>query len=345
MQRFSCPACHARAYFHNLGCPNGHAIFYDPQQGAMVNDATPCANRDRIACNWKAEEGETFCRSCRMSEVVPVLNVGNNVELLDRAERAKRWVLANIANWNWFTSADPGPRPHFLMLSEETGGRAAQIIMGHDKGEITINVTEADELIRLQRRQKLGEQYRSMVGHFRHELAHYFFDRLSPADGFLDEFRRIFGDERADYGEALKAHYANPRDPGEDYITPYATAHPHEDWAETVAHLLHLVDFTDSFVSAGLTMPGVPENFAPYEEDDTARLLLIAGEVAIAVNDINRALDNGDLYPFTLTVPVREKIGFAHGWMKNHLSRAASAPKHEMPPDAEADDSANPADA
>ncbi|CAM3208112.1 putative zinc-binding metallopeptidase [Paracoccus nototheniae] len=290
---------------------------------AMSTVDPHCANRDTIGCNWSAPAPGTFCRSCAMSQVVPRLHVGDNERLLSGAERAKRWVLANLAQWGWFTPDDPGRRPHFLMLSEHTGGRALQIIMGHDNGEITINVTEADELIRLKRQLDLGEQYRSMVGHFRHELAHFLFDRLSESNpDFPPAFRALFGDERADYAEALRRHYAEPHDPGDDYITPYATAHPHEDWAETVAHLLHLVDFTDSFVSAGLSMQGVPADFRPYLETDTARLLGVAAEVAVAVNDINRALDNTDLYPFVLTTPVRHKITFAHGWLRDHLNRA-----------------------
>lgn len=322
MQRFSCPACGTRAYFHNLTCVCGQPLFFNPATGEMQNDGPGCRSRDRIFCNWLSDPGG-LCRSCAMSQVVPVLNVGNNIQLLDRAERAKRWVLANVSKWEWFSDADPGGRPRFLMLSEDVGDREAQITMGHLAGEITINVTEADELIRLQRQQELGEQYRSMVGHFRHELAHFFFDRLAVAPDFLPAFRDLFGDERADYGQALQDYYASDKAPSPNYITPYASAHPHEDWAETVAHLLHLVDFTDSFVSAGLSMPGVPDGFAPYAEDDTARLLDIATRVAIAINDINRALDNSDLYPFVLTAPVREKIAFAHRWMKNHLAAGA----------------------
>ncbi|TJZ93047.1 hypothetical protein FA743_06025 [Paracoccus gahaiensis] len=323
MQRFSCPQCGTRAYFHNLTCLCGAEISFDPVAMQMSTTAAHCANRRSIDCNWSSRAPGKLCRSCAMSQVVPVLHVGDNQNLLAGAERAKRWVLVNLAQWGWFTDADPGRRPRFLMLSEVTGGRAQQIIMGHDAGEITINVTEADALIRLKRQRDLGEQYRSMVGHFRHELAHFLFDRLSAAPEFQPAFREIFGDERQDYAEALRRHYAEPQDPGEDYITPYATAHPHEDWAETVAHLLHLTDFTDSFVSAGLSMEGVPPDFQPYAETDTARLLTIAAEVAIAVNDINRALDNRDLYPFVLTLPVGRKIAFAHGWLRDHLSRNA----------------------
>jgi len=323
MQRFSCPLCGTRAYFHNLTCICGAALFYDPQSCSMAVEAPSCLNRAPIGCNWAAPLDGALCPSCAMSQVVPVLHVGDNQRLLAGAERAKRWVLANLAQWGWFRGDDPGRRPRFLMLSEHTGGRSQQIIMGHAAGEITINVTEADELIRLKRQLDLGEQYRSMVGHFRHELAHFLFDRLAEAPAFTTAFRTIFGDEREDYSEALRRHYDAPRDPGENYITRYATAHPHEDWAETVAHLLHLVDFTDSFVSAGLTMPGVPPDFTPYAQTDTARLLTIAAEVAIAINDINRALDNSDLYPFVLTGPVRAKLAFAHRWLRRPSPEAA----------------------
>lgn len=323
MQSFTCPACHARVYFENTFCACGEPLFYEPEARAMLNQAAPCANRDAIQCNWAAIPGESLCRSCAMSDVVPALHIGDNQQLLERAERAKRWVLANLSNWQWFTDADGGMRPRFQMLSENTGGRAVQIMMGHDNGEIVINVTEADELIRIQRQHKLGEQYRSMVGHFRHELAHFLFDRLAVAPGFLDGFRPLFGDETADYNAALQEHYANPKSPGEDFITTYATSHPHEDWAETVAHLLHMVDFTDSFVSAGLSMKAVPEGYRPYADQNADNLLNIAAEVAIAINDINRALDNSDLYPFILTPAIRAKMTFAHGWISDHAARGA----------------------
>lgn len=290
----------------------------------MFSAGEACANRDAIQCNWIAVPGMTLCRSCDMSDTVPALHVGDNRQLLERAERAKRWVLANLSSWQWFTDADRGMRPRFQMLSENVGtGRAQRIMMGHDKGEIVINVTEADELIRVQRRHRLGERYRSMVGHFRHELAHFLFDRLAAAPGFVEGFRSIFGDETADYDTALQRHYADPKDPGEWFITAYATAHPHEDWAETVAHLLHMVDFTDSFVSAGLSMTGLPGGYRPYDDPDPDHLLSIAADVAIAINDINRALDNSDLYPFVLTPAIRQKMTFAHGWISNHAGRGA----------------------
>lgn len=324
MRSFFCPACKAPVYFDNLVCNCGEALFYEPEARAMWNVAAPCANRDTIGCNWVAIPNGPLCRSCAMSDVVPALNIGDNRGLLTRAEGAKRRMLANLSNWNWFNDADRGPRPRFLMLSEDAGGaRTEQIVMGHANGDITINVTEADALTRLQRQQSLGEDYRAMIGHFRHEMAHFLFDRLSQANGFSAAFRALFGDERADYAAALDRHYAAPSAPGKTHITAYATAHPHEDWAETVAHLLHLVDITDSFVHAGLTMPGIPAEYSAYHDPDANRLLTLATAVVIAINDINRALDKGDLYPFILTPKIREKMIFAHDWLMNHTARGA----------------------
>lgn len=318
MQSFTCPASGNRVFFDNLSCGCGAQLYYDPEARTMLNEAVPCINRDSIGCNWMAEPGQRWCRSCLMTDVVPDLSVGDNRQLLARAERAKRWVLANLSNWGWFTQADPGPRPRFRMMSERIGDSEEPVMMGHANGIITINVTEADELIRLQRQHQLREQYRSMVGHLRHEIAHFLFTRLSAQPDFLPAFREIFGDERADYGAALQAHYANPQLPKGDYITDYATAHPHEDWAETTAHLLHMVDFTDSFVNAGLSMSGLPPDYAPYQDGNAEHLLTITTDVAIAINDINRALDNSDLYPFVLTPRIREKLTFVHDWITDH---------------------------
>ncbi|MFD1883847.1 zinc-binding metallopeptidase family protein [Paracoccus pacificus] len=317
MQLLFCPICGTKAYFHNLICPCGADLYFDPEQGQFRTDGPACANRERIACNWVGERG--LCRSCLMSPTIPPLSVEGNLELLAGAERGKRWVLANLARWGWFTDADadPGPRPQFLMLSERTGQQDdVRVMMGHQNGIITINVVEADDEIRFHRKNRLGERYRSMVGHFRHEIAHFLFERLEVTPGFLPAFRPVFGDETQDYGAALARHYAAPRDPGEEFITPYATAHPHEDWAETCAHFLHLVDMTDSFMASGLMAPQVPsKDYDAYADPDSTRLFQIASVVALAVNDINRALDNPDLYPFVLTPRIRQKLSFAHDWV------------------------------
>lgn len=320
MQRLECPACGQRVYFHNTVCACGAPLTFDPQAGRFVTGAPPCAKLEELGCNWIAGDGG-LCRSCAMTTTIPDLSVEGNQALLAESERAKRWLLANLARWSWFTDADQGARPVFQMLSEQAGDDQVQVTMGHADGVITINVVEADDAARVLRQQRLGELYRSMVGHMRHEVAHFLFERLAVLPGFLDDFRAMFGDERADYAAALQAHYASPKDPGDTHITEYATMHPHEDWAETSAHILHLVDMTDSFMAVGLSGPDIPApGYDAYADADGDRLLTAAASVALAVNEINRSLDNPDVYPFVLTETTRAKLRFAHDW----LSRGAT---------------------
>lgn len=317
MQIFSCPDCGAPAFFHNLTCPNGHVLEYDPDAAAMRAQTVACANRETIGCNWPAEGG-ALCRACAMTETIPDPNASDNAVWWADAESAKRWVLANLARWGWFLPSDPGPRPIFRMLSEQTATGEANVTMGHASGVVTINVTEADLAQRVQRQEDLGESFRSMIGHFRHEIAHFLFERLAADPQFPDAFRALFGDERQDYGAALKRHYEEGPPPGSEqtHVTPYATAHPHEDWAESVAHVLHLTDIADSFRASNLASPEVPQGFEPYEETDSDRLVTVGAALAISLNHVSRSVGLSDVYPFVLTPPMREKLHFAHARLR-----------------------------
>lgn len=318
MQIFDCPACAGELYFHNTSCSCGQLVTFDVESQQMRTDGWFCANRDTIGCNWAAPAEGQLCASCAMTEVVPELAAEDNVQHWGQTELAKRWVLANLARWGWFTSSDTGRPPSFRMLSEETLAGEEDVVMGHADGVITINVTEASNAVRAERQEEMEERFRTMTGHIRHELAHFLFLRLAEDPAFVERFRMIFGDETADYAAALKAHYEAPKEKGEDYITRYATAHPHEDWAETVAHLLHLVDLTDSVAAVGLsTTQGPPRGYDAYAEADSDAVVTLAAEVALAVNHVNRSLDLPDLYPFVLTDPVRAKLDFAHGHLRS----------------------------
>lgn len=318
MQIFDCPNCGAPLYFHNTGCTCGQQVSFDPDAQIMLPASSVCANRDIIGCNWQPESGG-LCRSCAMTETLPDLREGTNRPLWETSELAKRWMLANLARWGWFTPQDGGARPVFRLLSEKTVAGPEEIVMGHADGIITINVTEASDAVLVLRQEQFGELYRTMLGHMRHEIAHFLFVRLSDEPGFLDAFRPLFGDERDDYGAALEAHYAAPREPGYDHVTSYATAHPHEDWAESIAHLLHLVDLVDSAAAAGLALPdGPPAGFDAYAETDTEAEITLAIDLSIAMNHVNRALDLPDLYPFVLRQGVRDKLAFAHGWLRRN---------------------------
>lgn len=312
MQIFRCPSCGRSVYFHNLGCDCGQNLCFDPVSQAMVVAERTCGNRGAIDCNW-VPETDGFCRACRMTETVPDLRNDANRPLWARTELAKRWVLASLARWGWFSPSDPGPRPGFRLLSEATATGGEPVVMGHADGTITLNVTEARDSVLADRQEKLGELYRTMIGHIRHEIAHFLFLRLSAQPGFPEAFRDLFGDERADYDTALAAHYAAPRPRGDHFVTSYATAHPHEDWAETLAHLMHLTDLTDSGAWAGLGWPGGPEvPCDAYQEADTEALITRAVDLTLAINHVNRALDLPDLYPFVLASPVRVKLAFVH---------------------------------
>lgn len=317
MQIFTCPACGGSLHFADLTCACGAEVAFDPVSRAMVPADTPCQNRATAACNWSAPGGG-LCPSCAMTRTIPDLTQPANLSHWIRVEAAKRWVLACLMRLDWFTEADPGPRPVFDLMAEATSAGPVQVMMGHDEGVITLNASEADAALRTARAEALGESYRTLIGHMRHEMAHFLHFRLEQDPAFVEGFRATFGDERTDYETALAAHYAEPQPPGDHFITAYATAHPHEDWAETAAHLLHLLDIDDSCAAAGLTLAGATGEDDPYALTDIAGLLDRSAAQAQALNHVNRCMGLADLYPFTLTGPVRDKLAFVH----RHLRRA-----------------------
>lgn len=261
-----------------------------------------------------------------MTAVVPETFQGDNRALWRESERAKRWVLATLARWGWLTDADPGPRPVFHMLAEATSVGGFDISMGHKAGVVTINVTEADSAELARRRQWFGEQFRTMTGHVRHELGHFIFERLAAGSGFLDGFRPLFGDETIDYQAALSSHHAAgpPPDWASRHISAYAASHPHEDWAESFAHLLHLTDIVDSFSAASLTGDGLPPaGYDAYIETDADRLIDFGARLGVALNHVNRAMGLTDIYPFVLTPAIQAKLSFVHRWVAAPGYRAA----------------------
>ena len=193
--------------------------------------------------------------------------------------------------------------------------------MGHADGVITINVDEADAAEREARRIMLQERYRTILGHFRHEIGHLVFLRLSGKPEFLDAFRKLFGDERADYAKALKDHYSGdpPKDWDETHLTRYATAHPHEDWAETFAHFLHLVAVTASAEAADLSSPALTAagpGFDVYTATGPEPFLTIGAELSLALNHVTRSIGLPDPYPFVLSAETREKLAFVQSWIR-----------------------------
>lgn len=317
MRIYRCPACDAELYFRNLSCGCGQALEFHPVEDAFKPLQNGCANRERIDCNWVASKGGALCASCATTEVIPDLTPPENLQLWTDAELSKRWVLIGLYRLGWF--APGSPRPVFRFLAEKTSTGKQRVVMGHAAGVITINVTEADPVIRVTRREALDEDYRTLIGHMRHELAHFMHWVLYETPQFVTAFRALFGDETADYGAALKDHYQNgpPPDWPMLYITAYASAHPHEDWAESVAHLLHLVDILDSAEAAGLHLPGSgPPLEDAYLEDNSELLITKALDYGISLNHLNRSMGLADIYPFVVADPARTKLAFVHDWVR-----------------------------
>lgn len=327
MRVYECPGCGSPLFPRNLACVCGAAVAFDPEVDVFLAFFESCANREQIGCEWVAERPGGFCRSCAMTAVVPDSFHHENVGLWAEAEAAKRWVLTGLARWGWFAAADTGRRPVFHLLSERTRDGEVAVTMGHAAGVITVNVIESDPVERVRRREALGESYRTMIGHFRHELAHMLFDRLAEEETFQDAFRERFGDERADYGAALGRYYETGPVPdwAERHLSPYASSHPHEDWAETAAHLMHLTDIIDSAAAMGARAgEGPAPDYDAYAEGEAGRLVTTGLALGIALNHVNRAMGLPDLYPFVLGPVARDKLGFAHRWLKSRGALAAA---------------------
>jgi len=320
MRVFANPVGSGSLWFDNLTAADGTPVAYDPLARTFVTVPPFCANRERIGCNWSAPQAGALCRSCAMTKVAPDPSVANALRNWSRTEAAKRWTLDNLGRWHWFGPEDTGPRPVFHMLAEGP----TPVIMGHADGVVTISVAEVDPVLLTIRREALEEPYRSMFGHMRHEIAHMLWWRLSECREFVDGFRALFGDERMDYAAALKSHYEKgpPADWHRYYLTSYGSAHPHEDWAEAAAHLLHLTDIADSFVSAGLSSPEVPApGWDPYAETDAERLVHVGAAITMGVNHVNRCMGLADIYPFVVTGYHRKKLAFVHDWLRQGVQR------------------------
>lgn len=321
MQLFECPSCSATVFFDSVSCEScSTELNYRPDAQDLTRRGKRCANRDKINCNWLVEsEEQDLCRACRTTTLIPDLSVEENMALWEKSELAKRWILANLGSWGWFTAQDTGPSPVFHLISEQTGNDTQRVVMGHQDGVVTINVAESNPVVRVTRREQFNEPYRTMIGHFRHELAHYvFFERLYGLPGFIDEFRAVIGDERDDYAAAMSRYYQlGPQQQWEQsFVSGYASSHPHEDWAETFAHLLHLTDIADTFIAVGFSSIDVADkNFRPYRTNDAGRLLSFATDLTIGLNQLNRSMGLSDIYPFVLTPTIRDKISFVHRWV------------------------------
>jgi hypothetical protein len=220
------------------------------------------------------------------------------------------------------TNERPGLTFDFLADSIDCDGKPVPALTGHDAGVITINVAEGDDGVREQRRMAMREPYRTLLGHFRHEIGHYYWDVLVRDGKRIDRFRELFGDEKADYQSALQRHYEHGPPEGwkNTFISSYATTHPWEDFAETWAHYIHIVDSLETAQAYGMTVfagsvwpvreAGV--RFQPYTAGGATAIIDAWIPFTVALNSINRSMGQRDFYPFVLSPPVMEKLQFVH---------------------------------
>lgn len=342
MAPFACPNCRRLVHFEARICPECRATLgYDPGENAFLFladdatrwrngagdavDAVVCANNtDHAICNWlvRVDEAQALCRACRHNEVIPDLNIQGVAQRWAKIEAAKRRMIHSLLQLG-LPVETPAEAPdgeqgfvfHFLYDPAAENGADAQVMTGHDGGTITLNLVEADDAMRQRIRENMGEPYRTLLGHFRHEIGHHYWNRLVEHDPQrLEEFRALFGDELADYEQALAAHYS--ADPAQvwsdDFISFYATSHPWEDFAETFAHYLHIVDVLATGAGIGLSVESdldVRLDFDPYRAG-AGQLAGAMAPLSFAMNTINRAMGQPDCYPFHLTDRIVAKLDF-----------------------------------
>jgi len=329
MKLFTCDHCQQTLYFENNRCVScGETVAYRPetaQLGTLRTGDRLCRNAlEHDACNWVVSSPDAqYCKSCELSSVIPDLSDAANDLAWRRIEAAKRRLLYTL---NALKLPVDGLGFRFLKGTEDE-----PVMTGHDNGVITLNVDEADFAFRENMREKMGEGYRTVLGHLRHEIGHFYWDRLIGDGPRLEEFRALFGDESQSYEDAITRHYEQgpPADWSEHCISAYASMHPWEDWAETWAHYLHMVDTLETAKSHGLTVRA-PAAEKAGERIVTDRLAFYDFEalttgwnaVTLALNSLNRSMGMKDAYPFVLSAPVLEKLRFVH-----EVIRAQSAPR------------------
>jgi hypothetical protein len=339
MRRFLCPHCNNQVHFNNSQCVScGSVLGYAPLLDQMLllngelavsgSPSSPCANRDLIGCNWLCESGthSELCLSCLHTTKIPDTSDDENRRRWARLERAKRRLFYALIKFRLPLAAERDNSEgclHFELLGDELhpDGNEKRVMTGHHNGRITINIDEADDAIREKNRAVLGEPYRTLIGHFRHEVAHYYWDRLIAGRNVIDACRACFGDERQDYSETLKAYYANGPAPGwqQSYVSGYASAHPWEDFAETWAHYFHMVGGLETAYAYGLNpqplrlgAPVLVQLEDPYHVSDHEQLVEHWIPLTVAMNAMNRSMGNRDYYPFVLSPRISEKLKFVH---------------------------------
>ena len=359
MRLFRCDNCGNPTHFDNRACLNcGFRLGFVPEAlglFALSRDQIPdpqggerwrrvdqrqlvyrfCPNAAIDVCNWviPADSPEEFCQACRYNGLVPNAKTERGLKRWRAIGEAQRHLFYSFLRWDL-------PRPGraedarggllFDLKDDEVlpDGSCKPALIGHDEGHIVIRTAEADDVTREQQRENMGEPYRTLLGHFRHETGHFIWNKMVRDTGRFDSFRAVFGDERADYDQALKVHYKNGPPPGwsNSYISAYATTHPWEDFAECFAHVLHIVDSLETAHIYGIALAPLTHgemsadaDFDPYTVLNFERIADVWIPLSVALNSIHHSMGERDLYPFILTPVIKSKLAYVHSLLTRQI--------------------------
>jgi hypothetical protein len=345
MRVFKCAHCGQLVYFENTFCERcGHSLGFDTQSMELCtlvpsnnhqffiygkgNDTfSYCYNHQYSVCNWlvPSSSQDIFCKACSLNKTIPNLLDYRNLPLWQMLENAKHRLVYSLLKLQLpirNKRLDPTTGLAFDFLADFDPSN--RVITGHSSGLITINIEEADDAVRERNRTSMGEPYRTLLGHFRHETGHYYWDILVKNSHLLEEFRTLFGYEQYDYSEALANYYRNgpPLNWMQQNISAYASSHPWEDWAESWAHYMHMMDTLETAYAFGLDVTPYILNpsegvratmdIDPYYLADFNDIIKRWLPFTYAMNSINRSMGYRDLYPFVMSEPVIKKLAFIH---------------------------------
>jgi len=332
MQHFICSNCGQLLYFENIRCEhcgnvigltekNDELVALSAREGeAFVFEGWAyqyCINYTYGVCNWLVPlPAAGLCKACALNHTIPNLQDPVYREYWTRIEAAKHRLVYSLLRQRLPMTKD-------LCFDFVADQKGKKVFTGHDNGLITINISEADDIQREMTRLHMHEPYRTLLGHFRHEIGHYYWDVLIRDGGRLDACRRIFGDDRLDYEEALQKHYQEgpSYDWTDHFISAYASMHPWEDWAESWAHYMHIMDTMETAWAYDMRMrPRISPtdtlastvNFDPYEEASFDRIIQQWLPLTYAMNSLNKSMGAGVLYPFVIVPAVMEKLKYIH---------------------------------
>lgn len=336
MKLFPCTHCGLVLHFENTRCENcGYEVGFDADLLQLISfqsgEKTLCRNAETGVCNWLVPDGSDsdLCRACQLNHYIPNLADVESHKGWREIEFAKHRLIYSLLRLGLplvSKSADSERGVAFDFINaDQVVPEDAESTTGHSHGTITIAVDEADPSHREKTRVSMQERYRTVLGHLRHEIGHYYWNLLIHGHSTRHQaFRNLFGDESADYGKALERHYEEgpPDDWRSSFISAYASSHPWEDWAESWSHYLHLTDTMETAYALGVSLsPSVATpthhlsmvaDADPYGPMDFGIFLNQAVALTFAVNSLNRSMGQPDLYPFVLNEQVRQKLTFIH---------------------------------